>query len=111
MSILAGVLIGLVAGLLIGAFLDEIIAWGRSLFEQYAPQMEKAKLYIKKIGNQIHSFWRYLTNEGRQGKIERKEPHKLTKEELEDLKVRCPELYKALMAGDEVEVETYANEN
>lgn len=111
MTILAGVLIGLAAGLLIGAFLDEIIEWGKSLLNQYAPQIESARLYIKKIGNRIHSFWRYITHEGGRGKIEKKETTQLTEEELDDLKRRCPELYAALMADEEVEIENYAHEN
>ncbi len=112
MTILTSILIGLIAGLLIGAFLDEIINWGRSLFNQWAPQIESAKLFIKKVGNTIQSFWCYLTNEGGRGKIEKDKPYgPLTKEELEDLKIKCPELYKDLMIGREVEIEKYANEN
>ena len=78
--------------------------------EKESSLIESAKLYIKKVGNTIKSFWRYITHEGGKGKIDREEPHKLTKEELEDLKVKCPELYEALMTGNEVEIERYENE-
>ena len=107
MTVLTGVLIGLCVGLMIGIFLDEILNWGRELYESWKPKIESAQLFIKKIGNKIVSYWRYLTNAGKRGTINRQEPHILTPPELEELKKKKPRVYEMLMTEDEVEIERY----
>lgn len=94
-------------GLLIGTFINEIVEWGRNLYDQWRPQIRYASLFIQKVGNKIISVWKYVTHGKRTGEIEG-QGHVLTKEEIEQLKQEQPEIWRALQ-DEPVEVQRYEN--
>jgi len=75
---------GVVLGLILGTFLEEIIELAKSLLEGLSKSVKKVGVYLQRIPGAIKAFFRYLKN-GRMVEQESKE-RELTLEELREMR-------------------------
>lgn len=74
-------LLGFVTGLVIGAFLDEIIDWAKKAFDRLSSAIKKAWVYIRRVPGGIKKMIEYIEN----GKFKREtETEEVSWEEIEE---------------------------
>lgn len=72
-------LLGLLAGVAVGYFLDDIIDWAKDIFSELEDYVKKAWVYVKRVPGAIKQFIRYIKN-GRM--VERTEEKDVSLEDL-----------------------------
>lgn len=51
-----------IAGMLIGAFFDEICNWAKGVFERLSSSVKKGWTYLKRVPGGVKAFIRYVKN-------------------------------------------------
>lgn len=53
---------GFIAGMLVGAFFEEIMKWAKDMFNSLSSYVKKAWVYIRRVPNGIRQMIRYIQN-------------------------------------------------